>query len=124
MILNLPFTPKIVYRDNVAKQKRYLTPKQSSRDHSVKVAPNSKIAALDEGVVNNAVVEIKNSGKSPLVFFVADKAEVTVPENALIVPSGKTETVKTESISNGSYDKLIVANQNGSEGAFEAHVLE
>ena len=115
---------KIVYRNNVAKQKRYLTPKQNSKTLSVKATPNSKQTALNAGVGDNTMVEIKNTGRSPLVFFVADNAETDIPDNALTVSPGETKTVKSETISNGTYGQLIVANTNGSESAYVAQVLE
>ena len=115
---------KIVYRNNLAKQKRYLTPKQSSKDYSIKVAPNAKVAALTEGVADNLVLEVKNTGKLPLVFFVANTADAPIPEKAITIAAGETKTVTTESISNGTYGQLIVANQNGSESAYTVQVLE
>ncbi len=70
------------------------------------------------------MIEMRNTSKSALVFFVADKAEAAIPENAISLNPGETQAIKTESISNGTYGQLIVASQNGSEGAFVVHVLE
>ncbi len=45
-VLGISAAAKIVYRDNLPKQKRYLTPKQSSPSSSVKLTLNNKMVAL------------------------------------------------------------------------------
>lgn len=88
------------------------------------MAANTKMAGLTEGLDENTLLEIKNIGKSPLVFFVADKAEAPIPANAITIAAGETTTVKSETISNGTYGQLIVANQTGNDSSFLADVLE
>ena len=115
---------KVIYFNNMPKLKRYMVPKAGSRNQSVKVEPGDKLIGLGNGIDEDAFIEIKNTGKSALTFYVADSIEAELPENAVVLKAGESITVKAESISDGTYGLLLAYNHDANKSAFEAHLLE
>ena len=98
---------KIIHSDSLPKLKRYLSARNVTKPNDIKVKPGVKVVGLSEGMDENTVIEIKNTGKSALQFYVADKLETEVPENSVIITAGENATLKAETISNGTYSLLI-----------------
>ena len=115
---------KVIYHNDVPKLKRYLSPRNNSRDQSIKIAPGERAVGLNNGLGESTYMEIKNTGKSALTFFVADNIEAELPENAISVAPGENKTVIAEDLSNSTYGYLVVVNQTTKDSSFIANLLE
>lgn len=117
---------QIIYADNFVKMQLFLLPqrKASNTDKSVTVEANQTIVALEEDAGENTFIKIENTGETDLHFYVASQELIELPENTLILNSGKEEIVKSDDICNKTYGKLICVNKTQEQGKFNATLLQ
>lgn len=87
---------KVIYFDNIPKLKRYMVYKGGSKEQSVKVKAGETVIALNNGFDEEAIIEIKNTGKATLTFYVANTKEAEIPENAAFINAHESVTIKAE----------------------------
>lgn len=90
----------------------------SSSKPNISVAPLENYIYKDKEITEITVLKLQNTGKRDLFFYIANSDDASIPENVLLLPPKAKKTVTAESISNGTFGSLIIANQSESQGSF------
>ena len=96
----------------------------SSPRPNIKVAAGTTISVSEEHAQAQIIFEIKNKGKAALTFFTANNANAAIPAKAQTLEPKETQILKAETISNGTYGKLIAVNTSDTDGKFTFAVIE
>ena len=95
----------------------------SKKDTSIDVPAKGSIVVFDEGINEDLIIKLENTGETELVFAVSETHAEAPHENAFALVAGSEEILRSNELMNGSSGMLIVYNETDKEGKFKATLL-
>lgn len=116
---------KLIYVENNAMQALFLLPKRSSSttQQSTNIAANTKSAVFQD-IEPSDNLEIKNTGTTILVAYIAIDESAPMPTNAITIPPDTTQMVVAQDITAGAGSTLVIWNQGNITGSYRITELE
>lgn len=116
---------KLIYADNPAMYMQFLLPKRSSAAvaQSTDIAANTQSAVFQD-VSPAAVFEIKNTGTTPLTFYIAPDESTPAPTNAVTIAPATTQVVNAQDITTNAGTVLVIWNQGSVAGSYIVNEME
>ena len=100
---------------------QYQTSNNTSQVHNI--SANSTEVAISEGIDSTKGIRFENKGTTHLEIYIMASLQDT-PTQIRVVQPNEIVIVPTTTLSNGSYNVLIVRNNNNKAGKYEVEILE
>lgn len=116
---------KLIYAENSAMQALFLLSRRSSSttQQSTNIAANTQSAVFQD-IQPAATLEIKNTGTTTLVAYIAIDESVPMPANAVTILPDDTQIVTAQDITVGAGTTLVIWNQGNTTGSYIVNELE